>query len=100
MAGNRNMGLFIFFTTLLLIKVSAFHAYYHTDDDCNHIENCKYCELATENQDTEHVIPLPYVLEISNLVFLRLELNYDLYFSIFSDSVITQNHCRPPPDMA
>ena len=100
MAWNRNIGLFIFFTALLSIKVSTFHVYCHTDNDCDRIENCEYCELAIENQNTEYVMPLLGVLDVSNLVFLRLELNYDPYFSTVSDSVVTKNHCRPPPDIA
>lgn len=100
MAWNRNMGVFIFFATLWLVKVSAIHVYSHTNNDCDRLDNCEYCELAIENQNSENVIPLPCIIEIPHMVYTVLYPNYNPYVSFVSKSLATKNTCRPPPEMA
>ena len=47
----------LFFTSLMLIKVSGFHAYTHHDEDSEAIENCDICDLAIENQTLDFHVP-------------------------------------------
>ncbi|MDC6364577.1 MULTISPECIES: hypothetical protein [Flavobacteriaceae] len=47
----------LFFTSLMLIKVSGFHAYAHHDEDSDAIENCDICDLALENQTLDFHVP-------------------------------------------
>jgi hypothetical protein len=54
---KREFSTFIAFLlfALMLFKVSSFHAYSHHDTPLDDIENCKVCELAVENSNTEYL---------------------------------------------
>ncbi len=41
--------------TLMLVKVSALHAYFHTDNCDDSIENCAACDLAIESQQAQFI---------------------------------------------
>jgi len=43
--------------TLMLFKVSSFHAYTHQDNLSGDIENCTTCDLAIKNGTTEFIFP-------------------------------------------
>lgn len=90
-------GLFVL-TTLMLVKVSAFHIYSHENFGADEIEDCTYCDLAIESQNAEL---LTQVYE-ENLTFNTL------FFETQAPQIAHQNNfaglkdglelfLRPPP---
>lgn len=86
--------------TLILLKVSSFHEYTHQDANADDIENCKICELATENQDNDFVIVTPVVLTTATFVTYTYEpiVSYDLVLS--SSFLHASFFGRPPPQLS
>ena len=50
---TRKIIVFLLFTCLMLVKVSAFHVYSHQHDDKDAIEHCDQCEIAMEAQNAD-----------------------------------------------
>ena len=51
----KYLGSFLF-VAILLAKVSAFHIYEHQDDSKGHQDQCEYCLLVIESQQTDIVL--------------------------------------------
>lgn len=92
---RKILGLFIF-VSLMFVKVSALHVYAHQDGDQEKIENCKICDLAVENQNTElnqvsdsEAFHPTFLNPIdNNFYFISLNTKTDFSYYLFS---------RPPP---
>ncbi|WP_136465273.1 hypothetical protein [Flagellimonas onchidii] len=90
---------FLLFTTLILVKVSAFHVYVHHDSETDEIENCTVCDLVMENQGSElqfstPVVEMdtPEVIQVIKEIVSGQQLKTIRFnFSLFS---------RPPPHIA
>ena len=86
----------VFFTILMLLKVSAFHVHTHHDEDCEGIDKCEICDLVLESQTSDLDIPSPSITEIQDIIIID---NYVLlkpeFFS--RDSGINLLFSRPPP---
>lgn len=85
------------FLALMLFKVSSFHVYTHQETASDQIENCKICDSAIENQDTEFLtntfegfdIPQNFLFEEKNLFKVQQSrTSIKLHFRLFG---------RPPP---
>jgi len=100
MERKSNIWLFGFFLALLLVKVSSFHVYSHTDDDCHETEACLYCELAIENQNTGFTLPESPNLEIDHLNFYYETPKYSFLGLCNSAGFLALKHSRPPPFVA
>ncbi|MEM9362524.1 MAG: hypothetical protein AAGA43_07815 [Bacteroidota bacterium] len=87
---------FIVFTTLLLIKVSAFHVYTHHHDDCDSAEECEICDIVLDNQTSDFDVPQPAFLDTHQWVIPK-ELVILGSFNVLVDSKLNLLFCRPPP---
>lgn len=83
----------------MLFKVSSFHVYTHHDSDADDIENCKICELATENKNNKFVLVTPTVVTLPIFITRTYEptVFYDLVLS--SSFLHTTLFGRPPPQV-
>lgn len=91
---TRFLGCFLF-TAILLIKVSALHAYSHNDSD--DIKDCTTCTLSLENQQDD-LIDFNVASEIYLNSFSEFDKDMDEYESIYSDTFIPYFlFGRPPP---
>lgn len=82
----------------MIFKVSSFHTYTHQDASSDDIENCKICELATENQNNDFVIVTQVVVATPIFITYAYEpiVSYDLVLSSFLRSSFFG---RPPPQV-
>ncbi|MEM8847821.1 MAG: hypothetical protein AAGD17_12035 [Bacteroidota bacterium] len=87
---------FIVFTTLLLIKVSAFHVYTHHHDDCDSVENCEICDVVFENQTTDFDVLHPIILDSAQWA-LSKDFSAPSSSIFIDDSKLNRLSCRPPP---
>ncbi len=83
--------------TLISVKVSSFHEYTHQDSD--DIENCKICELATENQDNEFLIATPLVIKTPTFIDYAYEPKVCYKLVLPSSSLQARFFGRPPPQV-
>ena len=87
---------FVVFTTLLLIKVSAFHVYTHHHDDCDSVENCEICDVVFDNQTSDFDVPQPIILDSPRWV-LSKDFSISISSIFIDDSKLNRLSCRPPP---
>lgn len=83
--------------TLILLKVSSFHVYTHHDSASNDIENCAFCELAIENQQTAYTLNTPQLFSTAFLETNRNVLAKE-YKAVTTSTCFTLHlFGRPPP---
>nr|WP_299340919.1 hypothetical protein [Allomuricauda sp.] len=89
---------FLFFTTLMLVKVSAFHVHTHHDDDCNAIENCEICDIVFESQSSDFEIISHYIPHTSeNSIQAKPFTEKAQIFS--GEAKVYRLFSRPPPSI-
>lgn len=96
MSQTKRIVGFLFFTTLMLAKVSAFHVHTHDRDDCDHEEECELCDWALEFQTAELEIPSPIIPKVSeSTLFIK---PFTEKVPVFSSVIkVHQLFSRPPP---
>ncbi len=98
---KREFSTFIAFLlfALMLFKVSSFHVYSHQDSTSDDIENCKVCEVALENQNTEFQFIAPQALAI-DFIAPYSYIQPVTYEMVVSSSFLCVNFFgRPPPNV-
>lgn len=84
--------------TLMIVKVSAFHTYFHSDDSNTSIENCNTCDIAIENQQAQFAeIELFDHTVITNFDFTTKEDHFIAVLLIADNEPSYYFQNRPPP---
>jgi len=88
---------FVLFS-LILVKVSAFHVYFHSEDSNVSIENCTTCDLAIENQQAQSAeIKLLEEAIMINFDFLSKDDHFIAVDWIAENELTYYHQNRPPP---
>ncbi|AKA36271.1 MAG: hypothetical protein CMH48_03365 [Muricauda sp.] len=86
----------LLFLALMSIKVSAFHVYAHQDND-SQIENCEFCDLAIENQQSEHTPTFTVALDFQPPVEIKESKLYGKSINFADNTYRSGLYSRPPP---
>jgi hypothetical protein len=95
---SNSVALLLF--TLILFKVSSFHAYTHQDNaTSDDIENCAICELGINNQNSELVF-VPSQTSTAPFLILETKEQVRFYPIVLSSSYLRFSFFgRPPPSL-
>ncbi|PKA99831.1 hypothetical protein B0O79_3553 [Flavobacteriaceae bacterium MAR_2009_75] len=88
---------FFLFTSLMLVKVSAFHVYTHQDTAKTSVENCKWCALAVENQNAAHLSVSDLDFSPNQVTVHENQLFADISELFLVDDTKSDLFSRPPP---
>lgn len=90
---------FVMLTSLMLVKVSAFHVYSHQEDHNDTVENCHLCDIAMENQSMDMFINGDVVTP-QNVTPTIEEPPKMAPISVITDTSTFLLFSRPPPTLA
>lgn len=95
---RKYLSLFLF-TTLMLVKVSAFHVYTHDHGEEDHVEDCPICDVLFEALSSAHDFELGFDFELPQDTLVAYHANTTYSYAYFTSEISFHFFGRPPPNL-